>query len=95
MGDNPNTNKMTNTLKRTMNKNISVEEQLQKIDEYIIFVKSLSSDKMKELQEFYFMYQSEYIQELETKKWLISEGHGLDSHDRLVLNHIEKLMKTK
>lgn len=86
---------MTNTVKRTMNENMSVEEQLQKIDEYISFVKSLSFDEMKELQEFYFMYKSEYIVSLETKKWLISEGHGLDASERKILNHIEKLMKTK
>lgn len=86
---------MTKTLKRTMNENISVQEQLQKIDEYISFVKSLDFKEMKELQEFYFMYKSEYIQSLETKKWLISEGHGLDASDRRILNHIEKLMKTK
>lgn len=78
-----------------MNENISVEEQLKKIDEYIIFVKSLTFDEMKKLQDFYFMYQSEYIQSLETKKWLISEGHGLDRHERKVLNFIEKFMKTK
>jgi hypothetical protein len=84
---------MTNTRERTMNKNMSVEEQLQKIDEYIIFVKSLSYEEMKELQEFYFMYQSEYIQSLETKKWLITEGHGLDKSERRILNKIESLIK--
>jgi len=61
---------------RTMNENISIEQQLQKIDEYIKFVKSLSYEEMEKLQEFYFMYQSEYVTSLETKKWLISEGHG-------------------
>ena len=86
---------MTKTLERTMNENMSVEEQLQKIDEYINFVKSLTFDEMKKLQDFYFMYKSEYIKSLETKKWLISEGHGLDRHERKVLNHIEKLMKSK
>ena len=86
---------MTKTLERTMNKNMSVEDQLKKIDEYIIFVKSLSFKKMKELQEFYFMYQSEYIVSLENKKWLISEGYGLDSSERKILNHIQKMMKTK
>ena len=84
---------MTNTLQRTMNENMSIEEQLQKIDEYISFVKSLSSDEIQELQEFYFMYRSEYIQSLETKKWLISEGHGLDKSERRILNKIESLIK--
>ena len=41
------------------------------------------------------MYQSEYIQSLETKKWLISEGHGLDDRERKILNHIEKLVNNK
>jgi hypothetical protein len=84
---------MTNTLQRTMNENMSIEEQLQKIDEYIILVKSLSYKEMKELQEFYFMYQSEYFQSLETKKWLITEGHGLDKSERRILNKIESLIK--
>ena len=86
---------MTKTLERTMNKNMSVEDQLKKIDEYIIFVKSLTFDEMKKLQDFYFMYQSEYLQSLETKKWLRSEGHGLDRHEIKVLNFIQKMMKTK
>jgi hypothetical protein len=77
---------------RTMNENISIEQQLQKIDEYIKFVKSLSYEEMEKLQEFYFMYQSEYVTSLETKKWLISEGHGLDDWDRKILNHFEKLV---
>lgn len=86
---------MSKTLERTMNENISVEEQIQKIDEYINWIKSLSFEQMQKLQEFYFMYQSEYVQSLETKKWLISEGHGLDNWDRKILNHIEKLVNNK
>lgn len=79
-------------MERKMNENMSVAEQLSKIDQYIDWVKKDDNDRILQEKAF-FMYRSEYIQSLETKKWLITEGHGLSKLDKKLLNTIENLMK--
>ena len=82
---------ITKQEERTMNENMSIEQQLQKIDGYINWLNA-DWENHKKMQKHNFMYQDEYVEHLERRKWLITEGHGLDNWDRKFLNEFEKLI---
>lgn len=74
-----------------MNKTMTVENQLLKIDDYINWIKI--EENYVKMRDFRFMYKSEYTDYLGRVKWLITENHGLGEYDRNILNQIEKLKK--
>lgn len=79
---------------REMHKTLTVEQQLQKIDQYIDWLNA-DWENHKKMQKYNFMYQNEYVDSLKRRKWLITEGHGLDNWDRQFLNQFEKLVNSK
>ena len=74
---------------REMNKVMTVEQQLSKIDDYINWIKI--EENYVKMREWRFMYKSEYTDYLDRVKWLITENHGLNDYDKNILNKIEKL----
>jgi hypothetical protein len=74
------------------------EEQLQKLDDYINWIK-IEVNYLK-MREFSFKYLDEYIQFIETRKYLIEKFTGIEdydtiinNHSKMILNKIESLMK--
>jgi hypothetical protein len=77
---------------REVNKKMSVEKQIQKIEEYINWVKI--DDNYKRLKEFWFGYKDEQIIRLENIINNIKSGFGYcENHDKHYLNCIEHLVK--
>ena len=77
------------TIMREMNKTMTLEQQLSKIDDYINWIKI--EENYVKMREWRFMYKSEYTDYLDRVKWLITENHGLNDYDKNILNKIEKL----
>ena len=60
------------------------EEQLQKLDDYINWIKiEVNYQKMR---EFSFMYLDEYIQFIETRKYLIEKYTDIEDYDIIINN---------
>jgi hypothetical protein len=73
------------------------EEQLKRLDDYINWIKI--DENYRIMKEFRFMYQDEYIQFFETRKYLIEKYSGIEDYDRIIdnyskiiLNKVERLM---
>jgi len=73
------------------------EQQLQRLDKYINWIKI--DENYEIMKEFRYMYQSEYIEYLDRKKWMISKYSQSELYDKIIgdydksiLNKIESLI---